>query len=134
RDYATEHRIFEKVVHHSSANMLLKEVNKRNQYRSPPFYRLIRIEVKHKDNIRVVDAAQRLANRLRQQFDDRVLGPEEPMVARVRNMYINSILLKLERTGLSITKVKDVLADIIQEFNADKLNKGSYLVIDVDPY
>jgi len=132
--YATGHRILEQVVNHDYANMFLTEVNERKQYRYPPFYRLIRIEVKHKDNIRVVDAAQRLANRLRQQFDDRVLGPEEPMVARVRNMYINSILLKLERSGLSITKVKDVLADIIQEFNADKLNKGSYLVIDVDPY
>ena len=132
--YATGHRILDQVVNHDYENMFLTEVNERKQYRYPPFYRLIRIEVKHKDNIRVVDAANRLAVRLRQQFDDRVLGPEEPMVARVRNMYINSILLKLERSGLSISKVKAVLADIVLEFNADKLNKGSYLVIDVDPY
>ena len=132
--YATGHRILDQVVNHDYENMFLTEVNERKQYRYPPFYRLIRIEVKHKDNIRVVDAANRLAVRLRQQFDDRVLGPEEPMVARVRNMYINSILLKLERSGLSISKVKAVLADILLEFNADKLNKGSYLVIDVDPY
>lgn len=132
--YAAGHRILDQVVNHDYENMFLTEVNERKQYRYPPFYRLIRIEVKHKDNIRVVDAANRLAVRLRQQFDDRVLGPEEPMVARVRNMYINSILLKLERSGLSISKVKAVLADIVLEFNADKLNKGSYLVIDVDPY
>lgn len=132
--YATGHRILEQVVRHDYENMFLTEVNERKQYRYPPFYRLIRIEVKHKDNLRVVEAAHRLALRLRQQFDDRVLGPEEPMVSRVRNMYINSIMLKLERSGLSITKVKEVLADIIQEFNANKLNKGTYLVIDVDPY
>jgi primosomal protein N' (replication factor Y) len=132
--YATGHRILEQVVRHDYENMFLTEVNERKQYRYPPFYRLIRIEVKHKDNLRVVEAAHRLALRLRQQFDDRVLGPEEPMVSRVRNMYINSIMLKLERSGLSISKVKEVLADIIREFNANKLNKGTYLVIDVDPY
>jgi len=95
---------------------------------------LIKIEVKHKDNLRVVDCASRLAIQLRQQFGDRVLGPEEPIVGRIRNYYINTLLLKMERASVSISKVKEVLRDVLQRYNTDKLNKGSFLHVDVDPY
>lgn len=132
--YATEHRILEQVVNHDYENMFLTEVTERKNYGYPPFFRLIKIEVRHKDNLYVMDCASRLAVNLRQQFGDRVLGPEQPMIGRVRNYYINTILLKVERASVSISKVKDVLRVIIQNYNADKLNKGSFLHIDVDPY
>ena len=132
--YATGHRILEQVVNHDYETMFLTEVTERKSYGYPPFYRLIKIEVKHKDNLRVVDCANRLAIQLRQQFGDRVLGPEEPLIGRIRNYYINTILLKMERATVSISKVKEVLRDIIVNYNTDKLNKGSFLHVDVDPY
>lgn len=132
--YATGHRILEQVVNHDYESMFLTEVTERKNFGYPPFFRLIKIEVKHRDNLLVIDCATRLAIGLRQQFGERVLGPEQPLIGRVRNYYINTILLKVERASVSIVKVKEVLRDIIQNYNADKLNKGSFLHIDVDPY
>jgi len=132
--YATGHRILEQVVNHDYETMFLTEVTERKNYGYPPFFRLIKIEVKHKDNFLVVDCANRLGISLRQQFGERVLGPEQPLIGRVRNYYINTILLKVERASVSISKVKEVLKDIFQNYNADKQNKGSFLHIDVDPY
>ena len=132
--YATGHRILEQVVNHDYETMFLTEVTERKSYGYPPFYRLIKIEVKHKDNLRVVECASRLAIELRQQFGERVLGPEEPLIGRIRNYYINTLLLKMERASVSISKVKEVLRNILQKYNADKLNKGSFLHVDVDPY
>jgi primosomal protein N' (replication factor Y) len=132
--YATGHRILEQVVNHDYETMFLTEVTERKNYGYPPFFRLIKIEVKHKDSFLVVDCANRLAIQLRQQFGERVLGPEEPLIGRIRNYYINTLLLKMERASVSISKVKEVLREILQNYNADKLNKGSFLHVDVDPY
>lgn len=132
--YATGHRILEQVVNHDYETMFLTEVNERKAYGYPPFYRLIQIDVKHKDRLHVVDCANRLAVQLRQQFGERVLGPEEPLIGRIRNYYINTLILKMERATVSISKVKEVLRNIIQSYYTDKQNKGSFLHIDVDPY
>jgi len=55
-------------------------------------------------------------------------------VGRVRNYYINTIMIKAERASVSISKMKEVLRDILQQYYANKLNKGSFLHVDVDPY
>jgi len=132
--YSTTHRILEQVVNNDYENMFLTEVTERKHYGYPPFVRIIKIDVKHKDKQLVMECANRLGVSLRQQFGERVLGPEEPMVGRVRNYYINTIMIKAERASVSISKVKEVLKDIIQQYYANKLNKGSFLHVDVDPY
>src|SRR5690606_22347287 len=87
--YATNHRILEQVVNHDYEAMFLTEVTERKNYSYPPFFRIIKIDVKHKDHLHVIDCANRLAIILRQQFGERVLGPEQPLIGRVRNYYIN---------------------------------------------
>jgi primosomal protein N' (replication factor Y) len=71
---------------------------------------------------------------LRKQFGERVLGPEQPLVGRIRTYYIQTILLKFERSTVSISKAKEALRNIILHYNSDKLNKSSFLQVDVDPY
>src|SRR5690606_35245875 len=100
----------------------------------PPFFRLVKIDVKHREQQLAQEAALRLAAALRQELGHRVLGPEVPVVGRIRNQYIYSILLKVERTGTSIAKVKHLLSAILVDFNAQKINKGIRLQVDVDPY
>jgi primosomal protein N' (replication factor Y) len=71
---------------------------------------------------------------LREKLGARVLGPEPPLVSRVRNKYIQTITLKIERTGISIVKVKEFIRQALVLFELDKRNSGVYVQIDVDPY
>ncbi|HLT41776.1 MAG TPA: primosomal protein N' [Sphingobacteriaceae bacterium] len=132
--YDTQHRVLEQVVAHDYQSMFMTEVTERKNYSYPPFYWLIQIDVKHKDQEAVIACSNRLATTLRQQFDDRVLGPEQPLIGRIRTYYIQTILLKFERSSVSIAKAKVALKSLILHYNSDKLNKGSFLQVDVDPY
>ena len=132
--YDTNHRVLEQVVAHDYLAMFMAEVTERKAYAYPPFYWLIQIDVKHKNQESSIACANRLAYSLREQFGDRVLGPEQPLVGRIRNYYIQTILLKFERSSISISKAKEALRGIILQYNTEKFNKGSYLMVDVDPY
>ncbi len=132
--YAPHHRVVKQVIDNDYEGMFMAEVTERKHYAYPPFYRLINIELKHTDQQASAQAANRLAALLREQFGARVLGPEVPLVGRVRNYYIHSILLKIERKGVSVAKVKDAVKDLLHFFLADKDNKGVRIQVDVDPY
>lgn len=132
--YAPHHRVIKQVIENDYEGMFMAEVTERKHYAYPPFYRLINIELKHTDQQASAHAANRLAALLREQFGARVLGPEVPLVGRVRNHYIHSILLKVERKGVSVAKVKDAVKDLLHFFSADKENKGIRIQVDVDPY
>lgn len=128
------HRILDQVVNHDFEGMFMSEVTERKNYHYPPFYRLIKLDVKHTDQDLVHDAAKRLASLLKQQLAERVLGPEAPLVSRVRNNFIQTITLKVERKNISITKVKELIKQALLHFDLDKKNKGVRVQIDVDPY
>lgn len=131
--YADDHRIIKQVIANDYEQMYADELEERRQFNYPPFSRLIFINVKHKDANVLHVAAQSLANHLRAQLGARVLGPEQPLVARIRNYYIKQIILKIERTA-AIQKVKGVLLSTIKDFNAQKEFKSVITQIDVDPY
>ncbi len=132
--YTPHHRVIKQVIDNDYEAMFMAEVTERKLYAYPPFYRLINIDLKHKDQQASANAAARLAVLLREQFGARVLGPEVPLVGRVRNQYIHSIFLKIERKGVSIAKVKDAVKELIHFFSAHKENKGVRIQVDVDPY
>ncbi len=128
------HRVLQQVVENDYAGMFTTEIAERKAFAYPPFFRLIRIDVKHKDAVKAESIATRLAKGLSGAFGDRILGPQPPLVGRVRNYYIQSILIKAERVGVSIQKIKQALHDILQRFEAEKENKGMIVRVDVDPY
>ena len=80
------------------------------------------------------EIALRLATELRKSFGARILCPEDPLVGRIRNFYITTIYIKIERNSISIAKVKEFVKGLLLSFEADKLNKGSFVQVDVDPY
>lgn len=132
--HTPNHRVIEQVVQHDYEGMFMKEITERKNFHYPPFYRLIRIDVKHADQQQTLDSAQKLANLLKSNLGERVLGPEAPLVARIRNNYIQTITLKIERNNVSIVKVKEFIKSSILTFELDKLNAGVRILIDVDPY
>ena len=128
-----EHWVFDHVVRHDALSMANAELQERKEFHYPPFVRLIRLVLRHRDPHRVRHGAAALAGRLRSRFGGRVVGPEEPTIARVHDTYHRHILLKLEREADS-SAAKQALLEDIAAFQAVPDYKAIRVVIDVDPY
>lgn len=128
------HRVLHQVIENDYEGLFQTELIERRNYQYPPLYRLISLCIKHKDPVKLNQIAEYVAVLLRQQFGDRVLGPEAPFVNRIRNYYLQDILLKVEKEGLSAQKVKVALQQILQSFEQEVLSKGCIIQVDVDPY
>ncbi|MBE9600054.1 primosomal protein N' [Pedobacter sp. MC2016-24] len=131
--YDDDHRIIKQVIDNKYLEMYEEEVSERRQFHYPPFTRLIFINIRHKDQNLLNVAAQRFATTLRTQLGHRVLGPEQPMVSRVRNYYIKQVIIKSEKDA-SIQKVKSILKETILQFQAEKDFRSVNVQVDVDPY
>ena len=132
--YDTSHRIISQVIRNDYEGMFNTEILERRNFHYPPLYRLIQLDVKHKDLSKLVIIAVSLGKLLRSQFGERILGPEAPMISRIRNYYIQTILIKVEKEGVSVHKIKEALQQILINFDTIPANKGVYMHIDVDPY
>lgn len=102
----------------------------RQVFHYPPFYRLIDIYLRHRQNAVVDNAAADLGNRLRQWFGERVLGPERPAVARVKGLSLRKIMLKIE-PGLDGARVRHFLRAAEQQ--TTKIYTTVQVLFDVDP-
>lgn len=132
--HTPNHRVLEQVIQHDYEGMFMTEVKERKNYQYPPFYRIIRLDVRHTDMQMASDASSRLAVLLRSSLGSRVLGPEPPLVSRIRNHFIQTITLKIERNNVSIVRVKELINQAITQFGLEKQYKGVRISIDVDPY
>jgi len=131
--YDDKHRIIKQVVENDYVQMYEDEIAERSQYNYPPFSRLIFISLRHKDADILNAAALHFANTLKARLGSRVLGPEQPLVSRIRNYYIKQIIIKSDK-HTAIQKVKALLKSEITTFNAEKIFKGVMIQLDVDPY
>lgn len=132
--FNTEHRVIEQVLKNDFNKLYLTEIRDRKTFLYPPLYRLIRLDVKHKDGLLLNGIAIRLVEELKSTLGKRVLGPEDPLVGRIRNYYIKTIYIKVERNGISISRVKEFLRQVLSNMETNKLNKGAFVQVDVDPY
>ena len=107
-------------------------LEERQMFHYPPFFRLIYVYLRHRDD-RVVDsAALEFAGRLRQYFADRILGPDKPAVARVNTMCIRKIVIKLE-SGINLAQARACLRLVQAAVMADKRYGALTSYFDVDP-
>ncbi len=132
QSYNPEHPIIKCVIAHDYETMYRNELAERMEFKYPPFYRLIRLSLKAKDHVLLDNGAQYFAERLREQFRERVLGPEFPPVGKIRDEYVKNILIKVERESNS-TKLKEILAREILLFKTNVDFKKIRVVPDVDP-
>jgi len=130
---APTHSIILDVISNNYRHMYDNELLERKNFNYPPFYRLIEITLKHKEVQRVNEAGEWLAKALRGKFGKRVLGPVFPPVARVKNRYLKTIMLKIEKEA-SISTCKDMLNETITDFKIEKIFKSVVLQIDVDTF
>ncbi len=126
------HPIIHCVITHDYQTMYNNEIAERNTFHYPPFHRLIRISLKSKDHLLLDNGAEFFANKLKEHFAGRILGPEFPPVGKIRDEFVKNILFKIEREANS-TKMKDTLAKEILLFKANADFKKVRVVVDVDP-
>jgi len=127
-----EHAIIGQVIRNDYKAMYATQCEERKLFKYPPFYRIIQIVLRHRDQNIVNQAANRLAADLRAVFGDRILGPNKPVVSRVQNLYIKHILLKIENEA-SPEKAKEILRQITNQVLADSRFKSLWVNLDVDP-
>ncbi len=127
-----DHSIIQEVIHADFLSMYTNQLLDRKTFNYPPFFRLIEITLIHKDVNMVNASAKFLADELKVHFKKRVLGPEFPIVSRIRNLYHKNILLKIERDA-SVIQVKKILADLLVHFKSSSDYKSVRVQIDVDP-
>ncbi|MNS89870.1 Primosomal protein N' [compost metagenome] len=128
------HKVIEWVMYNKYEPFFKAELAERSGFHYPPFYRLIQIDIKNKDQNLANQSAEFLAKELRNQLGKRILGPEIPLISRIRNYYIKTIMIKIEKENVSIGKVKQVVQAAIDHFYTQKENRNSLIKIDVDPY
>lgn len=107
-------------------------MEERRLFRYPPFYHLVYVYLKHAKEPVVESAAIELGSRLRQWFGERVLGPDKPAVARVKQMSIRKIVMKLEN-GIDQQKVRHYLRQAQQLLMQEKRYGALQVYYDVDP-
>lgn len=129
----TANRIIRLVVHHDYAGLFAMQAEERKQFNYPPFSRMVRINLKHKDLSQLNIFAAWLGKELKAAFGRRVLGPESPVISRVQFWYIKTIIIKVEREKPP-AKAKKLISEAIERLYHEKGTSSLRVAIDVDPY
>ena len=115
-------------------SLINKEIEERKKFWYPPFTRLIKITIKNIQESRCEKTAIAIAELLAAELDNsRIFGPQAPAINRIRNNYLQEILIKIERNKMSLSKVKAFINNTIITTINSKAHLTSAVIIDVDP-
>lgn len=128
----TYQSVIQDVINNDYNAMYASQILERRNFNYPPFFRLINLSLKHRDPRTLNDAARELALMLRESFGKKVLGPEYPLISRIKNLYIKNILIKLARNE-DLVKNKHIIEQTIDRFRGEALYKSVRVQINVDP-
>lgn len=128
-----EHQLLHLVQNQDYITMMNSQLNERHLFKYPPFYRLIKIMVKHKKPETVDRVALHLANVLKKNQQFIVLGPEYPLIGKVKQWYNKEIWLKLNRK-LNLEKSKSYILSAIEGVKNLPFNSNCIINVDVDPF
>lgn len=120
------------VVDNNYEAFFAEQLEERRLFRYPPFYRLVYVYLRHRDNDLLEHIAQDLAVVLRKTFTDRVLGPDRPPVGRVQSLHIRKIILKIESTA-SVAAVRTALVAAQQWLTSQSYARNLNIYYDIDP-
>ena len=130
--YQPYHPVILNVMSHDYVKFYEEQMPIRRQFNYPPYSRLVMIKLKDVDNIKLNKAASELAKIFRHVFMENLLGPEYPIVSRVKNQYIKQMIIKINKE-LNSNKVKDYIKNTIEDFKHNNEFKSVKIQIDVDP-
>lgn len=131
--YNPTHPIIQKVIKNDYVSMYKQELTERQTFEYPPYFRLIKLTLKHRDFEKLRDGSMWLYQSLKNTLGLPVLGPEEPPVGRIRNEYIRTILIKIPNNK-NLKSVKEIISKNLNSFDAISQFRSIKVGINVDFY
>lgn len=130
--YSPAHWLLETIVQNDYQALYQREMGERKAHYYPPFTRLMKFTLKHKQDDVVENASLTIGKELRKKFGERIMGPERPMVPRINNYFLRQFLIKLERTNEALD-MKTEMVKLVREQLLQSDFKSVRLAVDVDP-
>lgn len=131
--YNPLHNIIQQVTNNDYEGMFKEQLYERQIYKYPPFFRLIRLTLKHQDFEKLKEGSMWLYQVLQQNLSVPVLGPEEPAISRIRNEYIRTIMVKIpSNTNLQTTK--KTIQKVLNSFDVVAQYRTIKVTVNVDFY
>jgi len=110
------------------------EIEERRKYKYPPFYRLIKIILKHSDKDILTSASTKLANSLKQALKNvDIYGPHEPLISKIRDLYLMEIIIKIPRSSNVLDSTKNIIQHYGNHIRQEKEFRQVMVLYDVDP-
>lgn len=129
--YNPNHNTIQQVTHNNYVGMFKEQLYERQIFKYPPFYKLIKISLRHKDYEKVKESSLWLYQVLQQHLTIPILGPEEPVVSKIRNEYIRTIVIKIP-DSVSQQSTKKTIQKVLNSFNVISQYRSVKLVVNVD--
>ena len=131
--YNPNHNTIQQVTNNDYFGMYKEQLYDRQIYKYPPYFRIIKVTLKHRDFDKLKEGAMWLYQVMSQNLNMPVLGPEEPAISRIRNEYIRTILIKIPQ-NTPIGSTKKTIQKILNSFEAVALYRAIKVTLNVDFY
>jgi len=132
--FSPEHPVLQELINNNIERFFVREQLERQKWKYPPYYKMIHLQLKHKKPLIVADAAKYMALELQKSLHQRVLGPAEPGIARLKGYYLQNILIKCEKKPSVISYAKAEVIRLKRVLAKSDGFKSVRIRIDVDPY
>lgn len=127
-----DHPIIPQVIANDYEAMVGGQLAERQMFHYPPYYRLVYVYLKNRNETLLDLMAQTMADKLRGVFGNRVLGPDKPPVARVQTLFIRKIIVKIEMNA-PMVRARELLLRVQKEMLSEDRFKSLIVYYDVDP-
>jgi primosomal protein N' (replication factor Y) (superfamily II helicase) len=131
--YNPQHNIIQQVTNNDYEGMYKEQLYERKIYFYPPFYRLIKLTLKHRDFDKLKEGSMWMHQVLQQNLSIPVLGPEEPAIGRIRNEYIRTIMIKIPNET-SVQGTKKTIQKVLNSFDVVSKYRTIKVTVNVDFY
>lgn len=127
-----DHPIIRQVMTNDYEDMVAGQLAERQMFHYPPYYRMVYVYLKNRNETLLDVMAHTMAEKLRALFGNRILGPDKPPVARIQTLFIRKIVVKIEQNA-SMSRARELLLRVQREMIEDERFKSLIVYYDVDP-
>ena len=131
--YSPLHNTIQQVTKNDYVGMYNEQLYERQIYKYPPYFKLVKLTLKHRDFDKLKQGSMWLYQVMQQNLPMPVLGPEEPPISRIRNEYIRTIMVKIPM-NISVGNTKKTIQKMLNSFEAVPSYRSIRVILNVDFY
>ncbi len=129
--YNPNHNTIQQVTNNDYVGMYKEQLYERSIYKYPPYFRMIKFTLKHRDYDKLKEGSMWLHQVMQQNLAIPVLGPEEPPISRIRNEYIRTIMVKIPQ-NVALSSTKKTIQKILNSFETVAQYRAIKIAVNVD--